>query len=893
MPEDMVNVTINGAQVQAEKGRMLIDVAEEMSIFVPRFCYHPGMKSVAVCRMCLVQVEGQRKLLPACATPVDDGMNVNTVDGQALDAQRGMLEFLLINHPLDCPICDRGGECPLQDQTYRHGPGASRYIEPKRTYEKALEISDLVVLDRERCVLCWRCVRFCDEISGDRFIQLVDRGPGTQILTFSDEPFNSYFSGNTIQICPVGALTSLPYRFASRPWDLQTAPSVCAYCSVGCPITNESRSGRLVRCQALPNENVNDFWICDKGRFGYHYVSAEERLDTPLVRRQNKFASASWGEALQVVADKLAGKERVGVIAGGHLTTEDAFAVSRLARSVIETPHVDSRIQDSGAPYELFRSLEGVAGSSATLNDLEDAKTIWWIGPDPKEALPVLFLRLRKAVLDRGAHLTVVSPRRISLDEFADRVIRPSDPELSVATAIAGASAQAGDGPMVVCWGPAAPGRDESDTVRAVVELAREHQAKVLVCPPHAGSQGLLDMGVHPLMDAGYRDAPSEGKDTRAILEAAVAGEIDTLLLIGVDPVADFPDGGLAQRALESKAFTIVVELFPTETALRADVVLPSAAYAEREGTFTNLERRLQKLERLMTPPGAARDPWRICAGLAQIMGQEWSWHSIEDMWEDIRKQVPTHAEVQIANLSQRAPMPAAFYEPALGVQSGTSEAAIGGPGGQYPKGHRSGAPFQTGQNWPLSWELRAFEAKQRPGFIPPVPELPAPDGVPAAPAGGLDAASAASQATHPAGGAPAAEASSASDRPSAPPVDTAEGPVDSGAGAGGSDGAPSNSFVLYCGRMIYDEGAMVSQTASLRGIQHKAFVEMSDIDIKRLGIADGDEVLVSGNGFEVRLPVVAGDIVAGAVFVPYDQEGLRANRLMGGIDPMVEVSPA
>jgi NADH-quinone oxidoreductase subunit G len=927
MPGDMVNVTINGEQIQAEKGRMLIDVAEEMSIFVPRFCYHPGMKSVAVCRMCLVQIEGQRKLLPACATPVDDGMNVNTVDEQAVDAQRGMLEFLLINHPLDCPICDRGGECPLQDQTYRHGPGASRYIEPKRTYEKALEISDLVVLDRERCVLCWRCVRFCDEISGDRFIQLVDRGPGTQILTFSDEPFNSYFSGNTIQICPVGALTSLPYRFASRPWDLQTAPSVCAYCSVGCPLTNEARSGQLVRCQALPNENVNDFWICDKGRFGYHYVSAEERLDTPLVRTGNEFASASWGEALPLAAEKLGAKERVGVIAGGHLTTEDAFAVSRLARSIIGTPHVDSRIQDAGAPYELFRSLEGVAGSTATLNDLESAKTIWWIGPDPKEALPVLFLRLRKAVLDLGAHLTVVSPRRISLDEFADRVIRPSGPELSLAAAITEASGQGGDGPIVVCWGPSAPGGDERDTVNAVIELAAAHDAKVLVCPPHAGSQGLLDMGVHPLMDAGYRDAPSEGKDTRAILEAAVAGEIDTLLVIGADPVADFPDGDLAQRALDSKVFSIVVELFPTETSLRADVVLPSAAYAEREGTFTNLERRLQKLERLMTPPGAARDPWKICAGLAQAMGQDWKWHTIDEVWEDIRKQVPTHTDVSLESLSQQAPTPAPSYEPALGVQAGTSPAAIGGPGGQYPKGHRGGAPFQTGQNWPLSWELRAFEAKQRPGFVP------APPGVPAAPAGGLDAASAASQATHPAGGAPAAEASSASDRPSAPPVDTgstaeassasdrpsappvdtgstaeassasdrpsappvdtADGPVDSGAGAGGSNGAHSKSFVLYSGRMIYDEGAMVSKTASLRGIQHKPFVEMSDLDVKRLGIADGDEVLVSGNGFEVRLPVVVGDIVSGAVFVPYDQEGLRANRLMGGTDPSVEVTKA
>jgi NADH-quinone oxidoreductase subunit G len=866
MAADMVNVTINGASMQAEKGRMLIDVAEEMGIFVPRFCYHPGMKSVAVCRMCLVQIEGQRKLLPACATPVDEGMNVNTVDEGAVDAQQGMLEFLLINHPLDCPICDRGGECPLQDQTYKHGPGSSRYVEPKRTYEKALEISDLVVLDRERCVLCWRCVRFCDEISGDRFIQLVDRGPGTQILTFSDEPFNSYFSGNTIQICPVGALTSLPYRFASRPWDLQTAPSVCAYCSVGCPITNESRSGQLVRCQALPNENVNDFWVCDKGRFGYHYVSAEERLERPLVRKNNEFVPASWGEALQLAADKLGGKERVGVIAGGHLTTEDAFAVSRLAREVLGTPHLDSRIQDAGAPYELFRSLDGVAGSTATLNDLEEAERIWWIGPDPKEALPVLFLRLRKAVLDRGAHLTVVSPRRISLDEFADRVIRPSEGE-PVATAITRADEQDGDGPVVVCWGPSSPGRDEHNTVEAVVALATAQNAKVLVCPPHAGSQGLIDMGVHPLMAAGYADAATRGKDTRAILEAAAAGELDTVLLIGADPVADFPDAGLAQRALDSKVFSIVVELFPTESALRADVVLPSAAYAERDGTFTNLERRLQKLERLMTPPGAARDPWKICASLAGAMDHDWGWRDFDDVWADIRKHVPTHAEVNTENLRQELPTPAPFHDHALGAESGQAEGALGGPGGQYPKGHRAGAPFQTGQNWPLSWELRAFEAKQRPGFVP------SPPGVPAEPAGGPDAPSLASQPF--------------------PPVDSAASSVESAGGVGGSDGAHSTSFVLYCGRMIYDEGTMVSKTASLRGIQRKAFVEMSDVDVKRLGIADGDEVLVSGNGFRVRLPVVVGDIVEGAVFVPYDQEGLRANRLIGGTEPTVEVTGA
>ena len=357
----LVSVTINGQTVEAEEGRMLIDIAEEMGVFVPRFCYHPGMKSVAVCRMCLVAVEGQNKLLPACATPVADEMKVDTVDEDAVDAQKGMLEFLLINHPLDCPVCDRGGECPLQDQTYQHGPGASRYIEPKRHFEKPLEISNLVVLDRERCVLCWRCVRFADEIAGDQFIQLVDRGAGTQILTFKDDPFDSYFSGNTIQICPVGALTSKPYRFVSRPWDLKSAPSVCTYCSVGCPITNESRSQKLVRCQALPNENVNDFWICDKGRYGYHHVDSDERLTAPLLRNDSdEFELATWLDATEKVAEKIKAAKNVGVIAGGHLTTEDAFAISRLASKVIKTPHIDSRIQDDGC--SLRTRLEGRTG---------------------------------------------------------------------------------------------------------------------------------------------------------------------------------------------------------------------------------------------------------------------------------------------------------------------------------------------------------------------------------------------------------------------------------------------------------------------------------------------------------------------------------------------------
>lgn len=846
---EMVSLTINGRPVKAEKNRLLIDVAEELGIFVPRFCYHPGMKSVAVCRMCLVQIEGMPKLMPACATPVAPDMVVNTVSEDAVDAQEGMLEFLLINHPLDCPICDRAGECPLQDQTYAHGPGSSRYVETKRTYEKALEISDLVVLDRERCVLCWRCVRFADEIAGDRFIQLVDRGAGTQVLTFSDEPFDSYFSGNTIQICPVGALTSKPYRFVSRPWDLQTAPSVCSYCSVGCPISNEARAGKLVRCQALPNESVNDFWSCDKGRFAYHYVESEDRLETPLVREGDSFAPASWGSALEQVASKLK-DAKVGVIAGGHLTTEDAFAVARLARKVLKTKDIDSRLQDAGAPYEMFVEVGGAAGSSATIDDLDDAGNIVWIGPDPREAVPVLYLRLRKAVIDGGARLTVVSPRRHSLHALATNVVTDvsmlSDLDISDA---------------VVCWGPSSPGRDETDLARAAADLAARAGGKVLVCPPHAGSQGMLDMGVHPGLEAGYKPVSEPGRDTRAILEAAAAGELDALLIFGADPIADFPDAALARRALESNAFTVVVELLPTETVEHADVVLPSTAYAEREGTFTNLERRLQKLEALLPAPGTAQEPWQICERIAGALGDEWNWSKFEDVWDTLKKEVPTHANVDVEALAQDMPSSTIEDESPFEVGAGDHPwPAVAGPGAQYPRGYRQGAPFQTGQNWPLSWELRAFEAEQRPGFIPAVD------------------ASNGSTSSGEAGGADRRASSAGAGEPEA---EERRGLSERTGGTARSAGAPGTKFELITGRLLYDEGAMVRRTRHLAGLQRKPFVEINDEDAKALEIADGDEVVVRANGTEARVVARIADIVRGMVFVPYDLQDFKANTLI------------
>jgi predicted molibdopterin-dependent oxidoreductase YjgC len=350
-------------------------------------------------------------------------------------------------------------------------------------------------------------------------------------------------------------------------------------------------------------------------------------------------------------------------------------------------------------------------------------------------------------------------------------------------------------------------------------------------------------MGVHPTLEPGYRPAATEGRDTRAILEAAAAGEIDPLLIVGADPLADFPDADLARRALESKAFTIVVELFPTETVEHADVVFPSVSYAERAGTFTNLERRLQKIEALVPRPGSAREPWAACAELAAALGESWNWSALDDVWKDIRKEVATHAAVDVEELRRTVLTPGPQYEGAYGEP--TSAAAVAGPGARYPKGFRSGAPFQTGQNWPLSWELRAFEAREHPGVIPSPPE---------------------------------AGAESAGEHPGdeATPETRADG-----------------TLALYTGRLIYDEGAMVSRSTFLRNLAKRPFVEINDVDAKEREVSDGDDVILSVGDTAVTVTAVIADISRGAVFVPYDQPGLKANRLIRSINPAIELRRA
>ncbi len=424
--EDALAFSLDGREVHARKGDLLIAAAERAGTFIPRFCYHPRMASVGVCRMCLVEVSGPRgaSLQPSCFVEVQDGMTVDTTSERVKKAQDGVLEFLLINHPLDCPVCDKGGECPLQDQTLAYGPGETRFVEEKRHFEKPIPISELVLLDRERCIQCSRCVRFADEIAGEAQIDFIGRGEMLEIGIFPELPFTSYFSGNTVQICPVGALTATPYRFAARPWDLDQVESTCTTCAVGCRVAVQSSANRVTRLLGIDVDPVNHGWLCDKGRFAYESVNSDDRLVEPLVRKDGELVPVSWHEALEVVADRLrdeadaSGPESVAVIGGARLTNEGAYAWAKLAKGVVRTDSVDAQLGD-GLPAEVIAGLP-----RATIDEAAAADTVVLLAGDLREELPVLFLRLRAAAVSGAMSLVELAPQASSLTPVAKASLR-------------------------------------------------------------------------------------------------------------------------------------------------------------------------------------------------------------------------------------------------------------------------------------------------------------------------------------------------------------------------------------------------------------------------------------------------------------------------------------
>ncbi|MBA2325912.1 MAG: (2Fe-2S)-binding protein, partial [Actinobacteria bacterium] len=502
-PDDgSVKVTIDGKEVDARPGEWLIKVAQDHGVFIPRFCWHERMKPVGMCRMCLVEVEGQKGLPPACTTPVADGMVVNTQADHVAKAQDAVLEFLLINHPLDCPVCDRGGECPLQDQTLAFGPGESRFVEEKRHFEKPIPISDTVLLDRERCIQCGRCTRFAAEIAGDPLIDFGERSGEMQVITYPDEPFTSYFSGNTVQICPVGALTATPYRFKARPWDLATSETSCTTCSVGCRGALQSSSNRLVRLLGVDSEPVNQGWLCDKGRFGYEHVHSPNRLNRPMVRRGGALVEASWPEALDAAAEGLRrarddhGPGSVALLGGARGTNEDAYVWARFAKGVLRTDHVDAQLGD-GLPPEVVLGVP-----RATIPDCDRAAAIVLLAPDLKEELPVLFLRVRRAAEELGVPLVDVAARDHGLTRHAGVVIRHAPGGAGdvrdeivdkVRDLVSGR-----EGPVVVVLGRPSLAEPPDATVHAAAALAGLPDVRFLSALRRGNVHGALDLGLTP-----------------------------------------------------------------------------------------------------------------------------------------------------------------------------------------------------------------------------------------------------------------------------------------------------------------------------------------------------------------------------------------------------------
>jgi NADH-quinone oxidoreductase subunit G len=645
-----VTVTIDGFEITVPKGTLVIRAAEQLGIQIPRFCDHPLLDPVGACRQCLVQIEGQPKPPASCTTTCTDGMVVRTqlTSPVAEKAQRGMMELLLVNHPLDCPMCDKGGECPLQNQAMSTGQGETRFDGTKRTFPKPIALSAQILLDRERCVQCARCTRFAEQIAGDPLIELLDRGPQEQVGVAEGVPFDSYFSGNTVQICPVGALTGASYRFRARPFDLVSTPSVCEHCSSGCRQRTDHRRGAVTRRLAGNDPQVNEEWNCDKGRWAFTYATAPDRLAGPLVRDDDGvLVPASWPEAIDIAArGLLAARGRAGVLTGGRLTLEDSYAYAKFARLALASNDIDMRARPHSAEETQFLARQ-VAGQGIAVSyaSLQRAPAVLLAGFEPQDESPIVFLRLRKAV--RAGTLTVYSLAALASDGL-DRlsgVLLPALPgsEANVLTGMLAGTDEAASAAVAALSLPGAiilAGERLAEVpgaLSAAVGLAEQTGARLAWIPRRAGERGAIEAGALPTLlpgghlvtDAaaradvartwGVASLPAEpGRDTGGILAGVTAGEIDALVIAGVDP-ADLPDPAAALAALESAGFVVSLELRASAVTDRADVVFPIAPVAEKTGTFVNWEGRPGTFSAALQVP-AARSDLQVLTSLADEM---------------------------------------------------------------------------------------------------------------------------------------------------------------------------------------------------------------------------------------------------------------------------------
>lgn len=841
MTTDLVNLTIDDRPIAVPKGTLVVDAAAKLNIEIPVFCSHPKLDPVACCRMCLAEVSGPRgmTLQTACSVPVAEGMVVKTATPNVKAAQEATLAFILLNHPLDCPICDKGGECPLQDQTLRYGPGISQLVEPKRHKNKHYMISDTIVLDQERCVVCWRCIRYLEEWEDKPQLGLFERGGTTLIDIQEGQPVDAKTGGNIIDICPVGALTNRVARFAYRPWEIERTASICNHCSVGCNLRLDSRTNKVRRIVGRENMAVNDQWICDKGRFAHGWVNHEARLLMPLVRRNGELLSATWSEALKVVADKLTeikqkhGADAIGGIGSAKLSNESNYLLQRLLRQVIGTNNIDHR--DGGAVAALPTGLPALREvMKPQYGPDPKVDTIFLFGIDPSEELPILDVHLKRAVRRGKAKLIIAHPRQIELTRYQGPYLayRPgSEPTLLNGLTHYATQVKAGENAKADAQSEAAVnqalteqcGVDPATVQRAAAQLANSNNALIIYGPLaargaggqqtlqglsnlatvtghyerlayvglEANSQGCRDMGVLPDRLPGHAklddkaaqqrlqtlwggNLPSKaGKNYKQLLDDA-GKNLKALLVMGANPASERPDWA---ASLDKLDFLVVQELFLTETAQLADVVLPAVSWAECDGTFTNLERRVQRAPKAVRDPDSKAAPdWMIIEHLAGLLGSKWG---------HINEQAVT------SEISQAVPMYAGLTWEALGDQG-------------------------------LQWDAASVR--------------------------------------------PAAE----------------QRPVEQSALPASSDYPLS----LVSGTVLFDGGNLFRRTPHLHGIAYPSVVGLNPADAQQLGVESGAEVTVASKHGKVTLAVkVDQQVQAGTAWIPESLPGAPVGALLNGSD--------
>jgi len=818
--EPLVTLTIDDHEATVPEGTTVLEAAKSVGIEIPTLCYYEKMAPFGGCRICLVEIEKMRGLQTACTTVVRPEMVVRTASPEVLKTRKAILEFLLTNHPLDCPVCDKGGECDLQDFAFKWGPTESRYIEEKRHKRKAYALSPLIVKDEERCVLCRRCVRYLEEWADELQLDYFERGRLTRVDTFPGQAFDSVFSGNIIDICPVGALTSHVFRFQARSWELEKVPSICAYCGVGCNVTLDVKTNKLRRISARQNPAVNDGWLCDKGRFAHQYLDSPERVTQPLVRKDGELKPASWDEALNLVSQRLRetvqenGPHSVGGVGSASLTNEAAYLFQKLVRIVLGTNNVDylGRLPDGAHPLP-------------STTEVQEADVILLFGADPLEEAPIVELLIRRAVNLKGTQVIVADPRRVHLARYGGPWLahRPGT-EMAVLNGLAHVILAEGlhkgghsvselkewvkdytparveeitavpaetlreaarvlteaQKPILIYGADTVRGPQGQDFLAALNNLAlliSAHEPGCLVQEPN--SWGVLDMGLAPHLYPGRQrldddkvrerlgkrwrspsgatvPLPSEaGLGLDEMLKAALDGELEALYVVAANPVMDHPIG---DQALEKLKFLVVQDLFLTETARLADVVLPAASFAEAEGTFTNMAGRMQRLHKALRPPAKVKPHGQIIVELARAMGQEWGRYSPQAAMEEITRT-------------------AAPYE-------GLGYGSLGDDG--------THVPTEGGMR-------RSAQADFQP---------------------------------------PAADA--------------------------------AYPLALVTGRLLYDRGAPFAQSEIMRQLIPDPFVEINPADAEAMGIADKDRVTVSSarDSLELRARV-SEDIHRGCVFVP------------------------